>query len=253
MKNFIKKCLIIITILGATLSVTNLSSTPVFAEDPPEEEDACSRTFLGMTSWDCGFNKTPTTQAELESGIWIIASNIFVDITIAASYLVLGFIIYGGYLYIFSGGDTGKVASGKKTLTNAFIGLGITLLANVILSSIRIAIIGNNEMLNCAETKCVEDTALVGNLLGWVLGITGVIAFAFVVIGGIGYITSAGDPNKVQKSRKTLIYALIGLAIVGLSSIISAFVTNIIKNANTNQPSAFINETTIAKEVTNEK
>lgn len=242
MKNFIKKCLIIITILGATLSVTNLSSTPVFAD---------CRYFLGMTSWDCGFNKTPTTQAELENGIWIIASNIFIDITIAASYLVLGFIIYGGYLYIFSGGDTGKVASGKKTLTNAFIGLGITLLANVILSSIRIAIIGNKGMLNCAEASCVEDTALVGNLLGWVLGITGVVAFAFVVIGGIGYITSAGDPNKVQKSRKTLIYALIGLAIVGLSSVISAFVTNIIKDAN--KTGAFINETTIAKEVTNEK
>lgn len=250
MKNFIKKCLIIITILGATLSVTNLSSAPVFAEDPPEDPDC--RYFLGMTSWDCGFNKTPTTPDELENGIWIIASNIFIDITIAASYLVLGFIIYGGYLYIFSGGDTGKVASGKKTLTNAFIGLGITLLANVILSSIRIAIIGERqEMLNCAETKCVEDTALVGNLLGWVLGITGVVAFAFVVIGGIGYITSAGDPNKVQKSRKTLIYALIGLAIVGLSSVISAFVTNIIKDAN--KTGAFINETTIAKEVTNEK
>jgi hypothetical protein len=42
-------------------------------------------------------------------------------------------LIVGGYIFITSGGDSEKVASGQKTLTAAIIGLVIVLLARVLI------------------------------------------------------------------------------------------------------------------------
>ena len=252
MKKIFKKFLIIIAIFMATTVTTNLTPTSVHAGNGIVED---CRPLFGMNSWDCKTIKEPDSEEELKINIWIIVSNISTDITIIAAYLVLGFVIYGGYLYMLSNGDTNKVLSGKRTLTNAFIGLGIVLLANVIINSIRIALLNNaTSKMNCFENACVDSNELISNLLGWVFGITGLVAVIFIVIGGIGYVTSAGDPAKVQKSRKTLTYALIGLAIVGLSSLITAFVTNIINNSQKpTEKALIINEKTIAKEVTYEK
>ena len=56
----------------------------------------------------------------IKAGVWTIAANVLTDITVIASYLVLGYVIYGGYLYIFSAGDPGRTAAGRKTLAHAF-------------------------------------------------------------------------------------------------------------------------------------
>ena len=87
---------------------------------------------------------------------------------------------------------------------------------------------------------------MVVNLIQWVVGIAGVVSAAFVVYGGITYTTSSGDAAKLQKAKNMIIYALIGLAIVALAEVITAFVSNMIREANKN---AYINETIISKEV----
>lgn len=50
----------------------------------------------------------------------------------------MAFIVYGGFQYITSRGDEELAASGKKTLTNAIIGLAI-----VILSYVMVAVVVN--------------------------------------------------------------------------------------------------------------
>ncbi len=201
--------------------------------------------YLGFTSWDCGVNISQD-QESLKSGIWTIGVNILADITVAAAYLVLGYVIYGGYLYTMSAGDPGKVTSGKKTLMNAFIGLAIVLLSNIILNSIRIALGGANFGNNCALNECINPTDMVSSAIQWALGMIGVVSAVFVVYGGISYSTSAGDPGKVQKAKNTILYALIGLIIVALAEAITAFVTNTI---NSSKSSSLTNETIISREV----
>ena len=210
-------------------NTNNQSATPnaAFSGD-------CSRTFLGLISWDC--NVSVKDETTLKNGILQIATNVATDITIIAAYLVLGYVIYGGYLYISSSGDPTKAASAKKTLTHAFIGLAIAMSAYLIMSTIRIALLGSNGKFDCdivnQSDGCANPTDVIENTIGWAIGIAGLVAAVFVVYGGIGYITSAGDPNKLQKAKQTIIYALIGLAIVGLAEIITAFVSNIIRDAN---------------------
>ncbi|MBO7657092.1 hypothetical protein J6S55_00355 [Candidatus Saccharibacteria bacterium] len=173
-------------------------------------------------------------ETQLVNNIAVIATNILTDLTVIAAYLVLGYVIYGGYLYMFSSGDPGKAAAGKKTLQHAFIGLAITMSAYAIFGAIRIALVGNSvELSQCAEEGgCVTGDVMITNLIQWVLGMAGAVAAIFVVVGGWGYITASGDPNKLQKAKTTILYALIGLAIVALAEILTAFISNLIKDAN---------------------
>ena len=229
MRNFFKKIALlcgILAIVSITFSFT--SPTPVSARDIGE----CDY-LLGMTNWDCHFKSDMSSESDLVNNIATIASNILTDLTVIASYLIIGFVIYGGYLYMFSFGDPGKAANGKKTLTNAFIGLGITISAYTIFSAIRIALIGNTSMDSCgAATTCVDPGTMVINLIQWVAGIGGVVAAIFIVIGGWGYMTSSGDANKLQKAKTTILYAIIGLLIVAFTEVITAFVSSTFQQAN---------------------
>ena len=73
--------------------------------------DSTCNYILGLTSWNCGVDIHD--EKSLKTGIWTIVTNVAIDITVVAAYLVLGYVIYGGYLYMFSDGDTSKVASGR--------------------------------------------------------------------------------------------------------------------------------------------
>jgi hypothetical protein len=52
------------------------------------------------------------------------------------------------------------------------------------------------------------------------LYIGGVVAVVFVIYGGIQYIISQGEPDRIRGARTTIINALVGLVIVILSTAI---------------------------------
>lgn len=251
----IKKILLSLVILStAILSLITLC-TPVSATKPAEKDEDSNkngtsavgfhgdcRDFAGFTSWDC--NVDITSAETIKTGVWTIAANVLTDISVLAAYLVLGYVIYGGYLYIMSSGDPGKIADGKKTLIHAFIGLAIVMLSNVILNTIRIAL-GTNFSADCTTTNCGDPGVMATNAIQWVIGMAGIVAVIFIVYGGVGYMTSNGDPGKVKKSRDAIVYAGIGLIIVAIAEIITAFVTNTIKDAAINTTY----QTIISKEV----
>lgn len=64
-----------------------------------------------------------------------------------------------------------------------------------------------------------------------VAGLAGLVAAGFFVIGGFGYITSSGNPERLDKSKQTLIWSAVGLAIVIGAFIISNIVTDLATSA----------------------
>ena len=262
MKTLIKKIFVSLTIIFSIASVANLAPISASAANGEPMNFSC-RYFLGMTSWDCGISNfqddgdSSTNQKILENNIVIILANVLNDLAVLAAYLVLGFVIYGGYMYIFSSGDPGKIQNGKKTLTRAFIGLAIVILTNVILNAIRFAFLNNGQtwadcqfvdasLSMAGASECLEPTSVIENALQWFVGTSGVVALIFVVVGGVGYVTSAGDPGKLQKAKNTIIYALIGLVVVAVAELLVSFISGIIHNADPS--TSYINQTTIAKE-----
>jgi len=58
------------------------------------------------------------------------------------------------------------------------------------------------------------------NLYTYIISIAGVIALAALIIGGILYLTSAGDPEKLSKAKKQILAAFFGIIILLSSSLI---------------------------------
>lgn len=205
---------------------TSIISTPVYATDKEATSIGECTYLLGMRSWNCGLPEI-NSEDSLKAGIWQIVANVFNDITVIAAYLVIAYIVYGGYQYIFSGGEVGKVATGKKTLNQAFIGLAIVMSANIIVNAITGALNGG---LN-PESDPNAVSNIFWNGINWVIGVSGLVSVIFVVGGGIAYMTSAGDPSKLQKAKNMIKYALIGLAIAALAETIFVFMFNTIDKA----------------------
>lgn len=74
-------------------------------------------------------------------------------------------------------------------------------------------------------------TGNVQNIFNVAYGIIGLVAVAFIIYGGVQYVTSAGDSAKAAKARGTILWAIVGLAIVILASAITYFVTNALAGA----------------------
>jgi|SRR3989338_11028979 len=61
------------------------------------------------------------------------------------------------------------------------------------------------------------------------LPIVGLVSILFIIIGGFQYITSRGNEEQAEASKKTLTNAIIGLVIVILSYIIVVVVINALR------------------------
>ena len=79
----------------------------------------------------------------------------------------------------------------------------------------------------CDYEKNEEDAyTTVGKVLDTIYLWIGIIAVIFIVIGGVNYTTSQGDPNKTKKAKTTILYAVIGLIVSLLAFGITSFVLN---------------------------
>ncbi len=63
-----------------------------------------------------------------------------------------------------------------------------------------------------------------GNVVSVVLGLAGIVLFIMLILGGFGYITSGGDPKKVESARNTLTYAIGGMIFIALAYLILKFI-----------------------------
>ena len=59
--------------------------------------------------------------------------------------------------------------------------------------------------------------ALVMGIINWILGIVVSLAILFLIIGGLMYIVSAGDEERIKKAKNIILYAIVGLGVVVLS------------------------------------
>lgn len=61
--------------------------------------------------------------------------------------------------------------------------------------------------------------------------VSGLVAAGFFVWGGFGYITSSGNPESLDRSKKTILYSAVGLTIVLAAFVLSNIVTQLATTA----------------------
>ena len=75
-----------------------------------------------------------------------------------------------------------------------------------------------NDITKPTSLACIP--VFLGNIINIAAVLAGVATIFFIVWGGIRFITSSGDPVKVEGAKKTITYAAIGFVIIVLSFII---------------------------------
>lgn len=74
----------------------------------------------------------------------------------------------------------------------------------------------------------ISDLQLVfGNVVKIALAASGVVLFVLLVIGGLKYITSGGDPKTAESAQKTITYAIGGLLLILASFLILELIRTI--------------------------
>lgn len=77
------------------------------------------------------------------------------------------------------------------------------------------------------ETAGAEaDEGTIVSIKNIIFGLAGSLALLFVVIGGVRYILSRGDPNATAQAKNTIIYAIVGLIVTIMAYAIVGFVVN---------------------------
>ncbi len=132
--------------------------------------------------------------------------------------LSLVFIVIGAVLYITSGGRQSQVTAAKLAITAALIGLAIGILAPTFLKEIATVLgWGGTVPPEVSGAKSAADILL--SVLNFLLGIVGILAIIFLVIGGIMFLGAAGDMNRIGVAKKIVTFALLGI-VVALASLV---------------------------------
>lgn len=106
-------------------------------------------------------------------------------------------------------------------LRSLLVGLGGTLL--VVFASITPA------LADAPDVSKVESFAQ--NVIQVLVTLAGLLAAGFFVMGGINYITSSGNPEHLDRAKKTILYSSIGLAVAIAAFVITNIVTQLATTA----------------------
>lgn len=80
-----------------------------------------------------------------------------------------------------------------------------------------------------ANVAQVQD--FIRNVIKVIAGLAGLVATGFFVAGGFTYITSSGNPEQLDKAKRTLTWSAIGLAIVIAAFVLANIVTTLATQA----------------------
>mgnify|MGYP000879961573 CR=1 FL=1 len=119
---------------------------------------------------------------------------------------------------IFYGGSKNVIRSSTQL---KIVGLIVAMGMPIILSSPVFAATGD----------VAQVESFIRNVIKVIAGLAGLIATGFFVVGGFTYITSSGNPEQLDKAKRTLTWSAIGLAIVIAAFVISNIVTTLATQA----------------------
>ncbi len=79
-----------------------------------------------------------------------------------------------------------------------------------------------------AGIRTDDLSSLAGSVVGYGLGILGTVFLILMIVGGVMWMTAAGNDQRITRAKSLLIAAFIGIAIVFFSYAITALVGGVI-------------------------
>jgi len=126
--------------------------------------------------------------------------------------LSLVFIIIGAIMYIVSAGNSGMAEKGKNTITSALVGLALGIAAPSFLKELSIILKwGGATTPEVAAALTLTQIAM--NVLNFLLAAVGILSILMMVLGGVMYLSSAGNEDLIDRGKEITKNALIGIII----------------------------------------
>ncbi len=116
-----------------------------------------------------------------------------------------------GSIYAASGGSGGSGGSGSTTCPPGSKNAGATM----------------DSLAQCNMDKADTNNTLMSTvqvIINVIIGVLGMVAVVMIVIGGVNFTMSQGDPAKIKKAKDTIMYGIIGLVVALLAYAIVNFV-----------------------------
>lgn len=150
----------LVALLVAGFTVLSLCASSVYAQspqtgivneatgevitDPSAPPTSCGgQYFLTFPAWyqgvvdaNCEVISPSAHPGGFSGFIWTIVLNIVEMILNLVGYAAVAYLIWGGYRYMISAGSSDGMAAAKKTITNAVIGLVISVAAVAIVRAV---------------------------------------------------------------------------------------------------------------------
>lgn len=136
--------------------------------------------------------------------------------------------VYSGFLYVISVGRPERTKQALNSIIYTAVGFAIAILARSFVeffagnSNLNICQSGNNIAQVCKGVPALISDGISTFL--WVIGIAAVIV---MIVSGLMYVTSAGDPGRSKSAKDAILYAAVGLAVAILGGGIIQFVGRI--------------------------
>lgn len=139
-KNWFAAILFVTTLGGGMLTIATPQSAS--AACPPDGK------LLTLPPWyrgltdpsTCGIRNPGQMPGGISAFIWAIALNIVEMILQIVGYISVAFIIFGGFKYMTSAGSPDGMVKARKTITNAIVGLLISIFSVAIVNLVAGAI-----------------------------------------------------------------------------------------------------------------
>lgn len=135
---------LILNWMAAILFVTTTGGMAMTMAVPQTAFAACNERLLGFPTWYNGVvDNDSNCEIVIEKGdkgvqkfVLTVGLNIVEMILWLVGYIAVGFIIYGGYKYMISAGSSDGMTKARKTITNAVVGLLISIFSVAIVNLI---------------------------------------------------------------------------------------------------------------------
>ncbi|MCC7543583.1 hypothetical protein IT415_02645 [bacterium] len=153
---------------------------------------------------------------------WLVnLSTVFFAVIIMLSVVGMG----------VSGASPEAIKSSKRRIVSAVTSIAAFWTARIILTITGVT--GDNKILGVDVTVFNKDTipALMIALVQHLQFVGGALSIITIIVAGIRFMTSQGNPNAIAQARKLIAYAVLTLLIVGSGTLIFSLLGVIIKGA----------------------
>ena len=188
-----------------TFSPVSCPAAPVTPTPTPAVPTASPTTSPASTTLTF---PNPIAHNTVESLVNSVLDNLRLVIAIIA----ILFVVIGGIMYMLSFGEEKKMETAKSIITAACIGFAIVLAAPSFLQEI-LTILGANNTNGVTPATAMSIKDIVMGVLKFLLSIVGILGIIGLVVGGIMYMTSYGEEDRMEKGKKILVASIIGIVI----------------------------------------